>query len=197
MKRLARSQRPATASARKIARSGDRENKAPGRVEVGFKTLLSQNQMSKRGGEKNAPKKVKNGKADRVDKMIQKMRMRWEITGRKLLNRPFQTIFSLFFIPQCPPISQGPTCKKKKMPILTRTHHLLLASRASRTPNCFVPWTVNTKDGWVLQMSNICSRCALGVSGHDQPQTHPCMWPANKNTCDKNFMQSINQWAYL
>ena len=65
MKRLARSQRPA--SARKIARSGDRENKAPGRVEVGFKTLLSQNQMSKRGGEKNAPKKVKNGKADRVD----------------------------------------------------------------------------------------------------------------------------------
>lgn len=76
MKRLARSQRPA--SARKIARSGDRENKAPGRVEVGFKTLLSQNQMSKRGGEKNAPKKVKNGKADRVDKMIQKMRMSFQ-----------------------------------------------------------------------------------------------------------------------
>lgn len=74
MKRLARSQRPA--SARKMPRSGDRENKAPGRVEVGFKTLLSQkNQMFKPGAKKNAPKKTKNDKLDRVDKMIHKMRM--------------------------------------------------------------------------------------------------------------------------
>ena len=76
MKRLERSQRPS--SARNITRNRGSENKAPARVEAGFKGLLAQNQMSTcfKKSKKTAPKKAKDTDAERVDKIIHKMRTR-------------------------------------------------------------------------------------------------------------------------